>query len=74
MVPKDKRDPTWDCCHLNDDGKMICQYYCKKKVGVGSGGIHRLKQHLAHARGNVKPCLKIFDDLKAEMLGHIEAF
>ena len=38
------------------------------------GGIHRIKQHLAHARGNVEPCPKVSDDLRAKMLGSIEAF
>jgi len=50
---------------------MVCNY-CQKEVG--GGGIHRLKQHLAHARGNVKPCLKVFDNLKVEMLGYLESY
>ena len=40
----------------------------------GWGGIHRIKQHLAHARGNVEQCPKVSDDLRAEMLSSIEAF
>jgi len=38
------------------------------------GGIHRIKQHLAHAKGNIKACKKVLDDLKVEMLGHIGAY
>ena len=38
------------------------------------GGINRLKQYLAGARGNVRPCLKVFDDLRAEMLGLLESY
>ena len=38
------------------------------------GGIHRIKQHLAHAQGNVQPCPKVFDDLRAKMLSSIEAY
>ena len=36
--------------------------------------MHRLKQSLAGARGNVETCRKVFDDLRAEMLSSIEAF
>ena len=37
-------------------------------------GTHKLKQHSAHARRNVKPCLKVLDDLRAKMLGHLESY
>ena len=50
---------------------MVCNY-CQKEVG--GGGINRLKQHLAGARGNVRPCLKVSDDLRAEMLGLLESY
>ena len=46
--------------------------YCQKEVG--GGGINRLKQHLAGTRGNVRPCLKVLDDLRAEMLGLLESY
>jgi hypothetical protein len=70
MAPKEKRDPAWLHCQLID-GSMVCNY-CKKEVG--GGGIHRIKQHLANARGNIKPCLKVSDELKAEMMGLLEGF
>jgi hypothetical protein len=38
------------------------------------GGIHRIKQHLANARGNIKPCLEVPDELKAEMMGLLEGY
>ena len=38
------------------------------------GGINRLKQHLVGTRGNVRPCLKVSDDLRAEMLGLLESY
>jgi hypothetical protein len=70
MAPKEKKDPAWLHCQLID-GSMVCNY-CKKEVG--GRGIHRIKQHLANARGNIKPCLKVFDELKAEMMGLLESF
>ena len=50
---------------------MVCNY-CQNKVG--GGGINRMKQHLASARGNVRPCLKVSDDLRVEMLGLLESY
>jgi hypothetical protein len=70
MAPKEKRDPAWIHYQLID-GVMVCNY-CQKQVG--GGGIHRIKQHLAHARGNIKPCLEVSDELKAEMQGLLDAF
>jgi hypothetical protein len=70
MSPKEKRDLAWLHCQLIDE-KMVCNY-CQKEVG--GGGIHRIKQHLAHARGNIKPCLEVSDELKVEMQGLLEAF
>jgi hypothetical protein len=45
-----------------------------KRRLVGGGGIHRIKQHLANARGNIKPCLEVPDELKAEMMGLLEGY
>ena len=71
MAPKERKDAAWVHCQLDDGGKKICNYCGKKTVG---GGIHRLKQHLAGARGNVEPCRKVSDDLRAEMLSSIESY
>jgi hypothetical protein len=70
MAPKGKRDLTWLHCQLID-GKMVYNY-CQKEVG--GGGINRIKQHLALARGNIKPCLEVSDELKAEMQDHLDAY
>jgi hypothetical protein len=70
MAPKEKKDPTWLHCQLIEE-HMVCNY-CQKEVG--GRGIHRIKQHLANARGNIKPCLNVSDELKAEMMGLLEGF
>ena len=70
MAPKDRKDAAWVHCQLVE-GKIVCNY-CQKEVG--RGGINRLKQHLAGTRGNVRPCLKVPDDLRAEMLGLLESY
>jgi hypothetical protein len=70
MAPKEKRDPAWVHCQLID-GKMVCNY-CQKEVG--KGGIHRIKQQLEHANGNVKPCLKVSNDLKSKMFSLFESY
>ena len=70
MAPKEKRDPAWVHCQLIN-GKMVCNY-CQKEVG--GGGIHRIKQHLAHTRGQIKPCKNVSDELKAEMQALLEAY
>ena len=71
MAPKDRRDAAWNHCQLDDNGKKNMQLLWEENCW---GGIHRIKQHLAHARGNVEPCPKVSNDLRAEMLGNIEAF
>jgi hypothetical protein len=70
MASKQNRNSTWFHCQLIDE-KMVCNY-CQKEDG--EGGIHRIKKYLAHARGNIKPCLEVFDELKAEMQGHLDAY
>jgi hypothetical protein len=70
MAPKEKRDLAWLHCQLID-GKMVCSY-CQKEVG--GGGINRIKQHLAHARGNIKPCNEVSAELKDEMQDHLDAY
>ncbi len=70
MAPKEKKDVAWSYCQLID-GKMVCNF-CQKEVG--GGGIHRIKQHLANARGNIKPCKKVPDALKAEMQASIDSY
>ena len=71
MAPKNKNDLAWVHCHLNEQGIKVCNF-CGKKVK--GGGIQRVKEHLVHWRGQVKPCENVSDDLKAEMLSFIEAY
>ena len=70
MAPKEKKDIAWSYCQLID-GKMVCNF-CQKEVG--GGGIHRIKQHLANARGNITPCEKVPDALKVEMQASIDSY
>ena len=58
-------DPAWQ--HGVDvDGKKskIKCNYCGKVI---TGGITRLKEHLAHKTGNVAKCTKVSPELKKEM-------
>jgi hypothetical protein len=53
-------------------GKMYATIVGRQLKGVRA--IHRIKQYLAHARGQIEPCPKVSADLKVEMLGLIESF
>ena len=64
-------DPAWQ--HGVDvDGKKskIKCNYCGKVV---TGGITRLKEHLAHKTGNVAKCTKVSPELKKEMQAFLNA-
>jgi hypothetical protein len=65
MAPKAK-DVAWVHAEVVD-GNMCCKYCqkCIKGGGVG-GGIHRLKEHLAGIKGQVKSC-----EAPLEVIGHI---
>ncbi|KAJ4971497.1 hypothetical protein NE237_004596 [Protea cynaroides] len=54
---------------VNGDRQKIKCRYCHKVI-LG-GGISRLKQHLAGERGNIAPCEKVPDDVKAQMQQHL---
>ncbi|XP_043722633.1 uncharacterized protein LOC122669827 isoform X2 [Telopea speciosissima] len=54
---------------VNGDRQKIKCRYCHKMI-LG-GGISRLKQHLAGERGNIAPCEKVPDDVKAQMQQHL---
>eukprot|EP00253_Pinus_taeda_P027317 PITA_27317 len=71
MAPKNKNDPAWIHYHLNEQGVKVCNY-CGKKIK--RGGINRIKEHLTHWRGQVKPYANVYDDLKAEMQSLIESY
>jgi hypothetical protein len=52
-IPKNKKDPAWAHCHLDEDHQKVCNY-CGKTIR--GGGIHRIKEHLAHEKGQVEAC------------------
>ncbi|KAG9445278.1 hypothetical protein H6P81_016618 [Aristolochia fimbriata] len=54
---------------VNGDRQKIKCRYCQKVI-LG-GGISRLKQHLAGERGNIAPCEKVPEDVKAQMHQHL---
>ncbi|OVA02017.1 zinc finger protein [Macleaya cordata] len=54
---------------VNGDQQKIKCRYCHKVI-LG-GGISRLKQHLAGERGNIAPCDKVPEDVKAQMQQHL---
>ncbi|KAK8941436.1 hypothetical protein KSP39_PZI002968 [Platanthera zijinensis] len=62
---KGGRDPFWahgEKVEEKDTNRIRCRY-CAQIV---SGGISRLKNHLAGQRGNVRPCSKVPDDVKSQ--------
>ncbi|XP_077245171.1 uncharacterized protein LOC143885085 isoform X2 [Tasmannia lanceolata] len=54
---------------VNGDRQKIKCRYCHKVI-LG-GGISRLKQHLAGERGNIAPCEKVPEDVKAQIKQHL---
>ena len=54
---------------VNGDRQKIKCRYCSKVI-LG-GGISRLKQHLAGERGNIAPCEKVPEDVKAQIQQHM---
>ncbi|KAL3617148.1 hypothetical protein CASFOL_038895 [Castilleja foliolosa] len=63
-------DPGWEHGVAQDDRKkkVRCNY-CGKVV---SGGIYRLKQHLARLSGEVTCCDKVPDDVRLKMSSNLE--
>ncbi|CAI9118634.1 OLC1v1020230C2 [Oldenlandia corymbosa var. corymbosa] len=65
---KQKKDPAWEYCeiYINGDKKELRCVFCGK-IFKG-GGIHRVKEHLAGAKGDGgSPCLKVDPDVRAAM-------
>jgi len=67
-VAKAGKDPFWD--HSEKVGIKVRCRFCDHKV---SGGISRLKQHLAHERGNCAPCPNVTPDVKAKARAAVDA-
>ncbi|KAJ6850545.1 uncharacterized protein M6B38_263400 [Iris pallida] len=70
LQPPKATDPGWSHgLMVNGDRQKIKCIYCDKVMS--GGGISRLKQHLAGERGNIAPCEKVPDDVKAQIQQHI---
>jgi hypothetical protein len=67
-VAKAGKDPFWE--HGEKVGTKVRCRFCDHKV---SGGISRLKQHLAHERGNCAPCPNVTPDVKAKARAAVDA-
>ena len=65
------KDPCWhygERVDANNANKVRC-IYCKQ---VLSGGITRLKQHLAGVKGNCVPCYQVPADVKEKVIAILE--
>lgn len=70
MAPPKATDVGWSHgTMVNGDRQKIKCNYCSK-IMLG-GGISRLKQHLAGERGNISPCEKVPDEVRAQIQQHI---
>lgn len=69
---KQKRDPAWNYCQTCKNGDKIqleCMFCGKIFKG---GGIHRVKEHLAGAKGDGgSPCLSVDQDVRVAMLENL---
>lgn len=65
---KQKRDPAWNYCEMYKNGDKVelkCAFCGKIFKG---GGIHRVKEHLAGAKGDGgSPCLAVDPDVRRAM-------
>ncbi|XP_050238483.1 uncharacterized protein LOC126687974 [Mercurialis annua] len=70
---RQKRDLAWkyisEGAGLNGKKILICGF-CQKQIC--GGGINRMKQHLAGAKGNIDACKKVTADVRCEMKGLLE--
>lgn len=69
---KQKRDPAWNYCQMCKNGDKVqlkCMFCGKIFKG---GGIHRVKEHLAGAKGDGgSPCLSVDPDVRLAMLENL---
>ncbi|XP_027116170.1 uncharacterized protein [Coffea arabica] len=65
---KQKRDPAWNYCEMYKNGEKVelkCVFCGKIFKG---GGIHRVKEHLAGAKGDGgSPCMRVDPDVRRAM-------
>ncbi|XP_062018641.1 uncharacterized protein LOC133735244 [Rosa rugosa] len=64
-------DIGWEYAELADASNLD-SLKCKLCGKLVSGGIYRMKQHIAHIKGNVAPCKKSSDEDKAKCKNAIE--
>ncbi|PRQ22552.1 putative transcription factor/ chromatin remodeling BED-type(Zn) family [Rosa chinensis] len=64
-------DIGWEYAELADASNLD-RLKCKLCGKLVSGGIYRMKQHIAHIKGNVAPCKKSSDKDKAKCKNAIE--
>ncbi|CAO2830866.1 unnamed protein product [Amaranthus hypochondriacus] len=69
--PEDK-DIGWSfCTKITDDEKVLKCNFCDKVI---RGGITRLKEHLAHKRGNVAPCTNVSAPVQRDMTSVLKEY
>ena len=64
-APGTKLDPGWE--HGKEVDKRLKRVMCNYCKVVRSGGVYRLKHHLAGTRDNAEACLQAPDDVKEKM-------
>lgn len=65
-APGARSDPAWK--HGIEIDAKTRKVKCKYCNVVRSGGIYRLKHHLACTHSNVEPCTQVSDEVRKEML------
>ncbi|XLQ99945.1 hypothetical protein S83_066144 [Arachis hypogaea] len=64
-TPENRSDKAWKHeISIDGDAKKIKCKYCDKVV---TGGVYRLKHHLAGTKKNVELCIGVSDEVKREM-------
>ncbi|XP_026443690.1 uncharacterized protein LOC113343775 isoform X1 [Papaver somniferum] len=66
-------DPTWEHCKVVTSGKktvLTCNY-CGSKY---SGGVYRMKQHLAQTKKDAAMCKEVPPEVKQFLLSYIKKF
>ncbi|CAO2822525.1 unnamed protein product [Amaranthus hypochondriacus] len=74
-MPRSKakdRDIGWSfCTKVTDDGNVLKCNFCDKVI---RGGITRLKEHLAHKRGNVAHCTNVSAPVQRDMASVLKEY
>ncbi|XP_073015997.1 uncharacterized protein [Primulina eburnea] len=70
-LKRNSKDVGWEFADLVDPTNMD-KLKCKLCGKITSGGIYRMKQHIANIKGNVAPCKKSSDEDKVKCKNAIE--